>query len=138
MRQFLIESGYGATIFENNIDIYNYIRKMENEKTWSHLEEYRHSGNDWAGNVTYGQAMQNLLYGNKDITPQIIEGLENLGHDIYSNTGVFMNTEGFAYDIGAVVSVEPECCVDMKAPELKKNIKIVLDYTACGGVDGRI
>lgn len=138
MRQFLIESGYGATIFENNIDIYNYIRKMENEKTWSHLEEYRNRGNNWAGNVTYGQAMQNLLYGNKDITPQFIEGLKNLGHDIYSNTGVFMNTEGFAYDMGAVVSGEPECCVDMKAPELKKNIKIVLDYTANGGVDGRI
>lgn len=138
MQQLFFRDRFGASFFENNVDLYEYIRKREKEYNWEHLNRYKNRREDWAGNVTYEEAMNNLLYGNKDITPQFVEGLKNLGHDIEMNTGVFMNIEGFAYDMGAVVSGEPECCVDMKAPELKKNIKIVLDWTAPCGVKGDI
>lgn len=137
MRQIIFRENFGGSFFDNNVDLYEYIKSKENLKTWEHIETYRNTKKSWSGNVTYGQAMTNLQFGNKDITPQFIEGLRNLGHDTETSTGIFMNTEGFAYDMGAVVSGEPECCVDMKALEPKKTLKIVLDWTASAGVEGR-
>jgi hypothetical protein len=136
MKQFLIKENYGMSLFENNIDLYEYIRKREKDRSWEHIREHR-TGKAWSGNVTYEQAMNNLQYGNKDVTLRFIEGLRNLGHEVDVNTGIFMNTEGFAYDMGAVVSGEPECCVDMKAPEPKKSLTILMDYTAPCYVKGK-
>ena len=130
MRQQILKSGFGASYFENNVDIYEFLKECESKGGCPYMSECKGSRNKWSGNVTYDEATQNLLYGNKDITPIFIDGLKALGWDIDSNTGVRMNTEGFAYDMGAVVSGEPECCVDMTAPEAKKTIKVCLDYTA--------
>ena len=138
MKQVLIKKGYGMSLFENNIDLYEYIRKREKDRDWSHIRRFRNSKEEWSGNVTYEQSMNNLQFGNKDVTLKFIEGLRNLGHEVDVNTGIFMNTEGFAYDMGAVVSGEPECCVDMKAPESKKSLTILMDYTAPCFVDGDI
>lgn len=134
MKQILIRKGYGATFFDNNIDFYEFIRKKEKEKSWRHIREHR-NGDSWSGGVTYETTMNELLYGNKEITHKFLEGLKNVGHERDVNTGIFMNTEGFAYDMGAVVSGEPECCVDMKAPESKKSLTILMDYTAPAYVD---
>lgn len=134
MRQMLIREGYGATFFDNNVDFYEYIKKREPEKKWYHIKEHG-KGDSWSGGVTYEETMNELLFGNKEITYQFLEGLKNLGQERETNTGIFMNTEGFAYDMGAVVSGEPECCVDMKAPESKKSLTILMDYTAPYYVD---
>ena len=137
MKQVLIREGYGASFFENNIDFYEFIRSMEKKKTWQKIERHR-ARSEWAGNKTYEETMTELLYGNKEITHQFLEGLKNLGHEAEINTGISMNTEGFAYDMGAVVSGEPECCVDMKTPESKKSLTILMDYTAAGRIDEKI
>lgn len=129
MKQVLIRENYGATFFDNNIDFYEFIRKREKEQSWYHIREHG-NGDSWAGGVTYEDTMNELLYGNKEITHKFLEGLKKVGHERETNTGIFMNTEGFAYDMGAVVSGEPECCVDMKAPESKKSLTILMDYTA--------
>lgn len=134
MKQVLIRENYGATFFDNNIDFYEFIRKREKEHSWHHIREHG-NGDSWAGGVTYEDTMNELLYGNKEITHKFLEGLKNVGHERETNTGIFMNTEGFAYDMGAVVSGEPECCVDMKAPESKKSLTILMDYTAPAYVD---
>jgi len=136
MRQMLIRNGYGATFFDNNVDFYEYIKKREPEKKWHHIKR-RGRGDSWAGGVTYEETMNELLFGNKDITYKFLEGLKNLGQERETNTGIFMNTEGFAYDMGAVVSGEPECCVDMKAPESKKSLTILMDYVAPAFVDSK-
>lgn len=134
MRQFLIREGYGASFFDNNIDFYEFIRDMEKKKSWQHIKEHG-KGDSWVGGVTYEDTMTELLYGNKEITHKFLEGLRNIGQETETNTGIFMNTEGFAYDMGAVVSGEPECCVDMKAPEPNKSLTILMDYTAPFYVD---
>lgn len=136
MRQLLIRDNYGASFFDNNIDFYEFIRSMEKKKKWEHIERHGH-GDSWAGGVTYEDTMTELLYGNKEITHKFLDGLKNLGQETFKDTGIFMNTEGFAYDMGAVVSGEPECCVDMKAPESKKSLTILMDYTAPCYVDSK-
>ena len=137
MKQILIKEGYGASFFDNNIDFYDFIRSMEKKKNWRKIEKHK-TRNEWAGNKTYEETMTELLYGNKEITHQFLEGLKNIGHETETNTSISMNTEGFAYDMGAVVSGEPECCVDMKAPEVKKSLTILMDYTAAGRIDADV
>lgn len=135
MRQEILKKGFGATYFENNVDIYEFLKEAQTSQGYcDYLQECKNERKRWSGNVLYDEATQNLLYGNKDITPKFIEGLKALGLDTEANTGVFMNHEGFAYDMGAVVSGEPECCVDMTAPQAKKTIRVYLDYTAHAGI----
>jgi len=44
-----------------------------------------------------------------------------------------MDIEGVAYDMGSVVSGEPECCVSMESPSTKQHIEIVVDLGYGGG-----
>lgn len=134
MKQVRFTDRYAGSFFENNIDLYNYIRKREKEGTWEGIARNTEA-QDWAGGVTYEEAMNNLLYGNKDTTAKFIDGLKDINQEegVYSN--IFLDTEGFAYEIGSVVAGNPECCLNWGALETKKSITISMDYTAPGYVN---
>lgn len=135
MKQFVNkEENALITYFDSNIDLYNYIQsrvKEEGEEHWTHIKDC--DGSSWYGGVDYSQAMNNLLFGNKEVTGKFLDGLNDSKKEVDTPTSVFMDTEGFAYDMGAVVSGEPECCLNIGAPEGKKTINICIDYSYhCG------
>ena len=135
MQQYLDTENYALiTHFDNNVDLYNYIQsriKEKGESYWSHIKDC--TGGRWYGGVNYEQAMNNLLFGNKDTTAKFLDELSETKQEVDTPTSVFIDSEGFAYDMGAVVSGEPECCLNSGAPESKKTINIGIDYSYCCG-----
>ena len=135
MKQFVNEEKNALiTNFDSNIDLYNYIQsrvKEKGESYWEHIKDC--DGGSWYGGVDYNQAMNNLVFGNKEVTEKFLDGLNDSKKEVDTPTSVFMDIEGFAYDMGAVVSGEPECCLNSGAPEGKKTINICIDYSYhCG------
>lgn len=125
------------TRFSNNIDLYNYIKKMENENGrdyYKHIEECSDGSLlRWAG-ASYDESMTRLLYGNKEYTEKFIDGLKELNRETDVNINIFRDLEGFAYDMGAVVQGEPECCLNVGSPKEKPTIKIRIGYSFSGSI----
>ena len=134
------KNGYLITTCQNNVDLYNYIQKKIEEKGehyWGHIGDCR-SARDWQGGVTYNQAMNNLIFGNKDTTNTFLEGLDDVRKEKDVHSDVFLDTEGFAYDMGAVVEGEPECCLNSIGEAPKKTINIGITYDFCCGNASKI
>ena len=115
---------------KNNVDLYNYIQKRvqeKGEKYWGHIADSK-SGGDWYGGVTYEQAMNNLLFGNKDTTRMFLDGLADSRKEADVFNEIFLDTEGFAYDIGSFVEGNPECCLNSIGEAPKKTITIGVPY----------
>ena len=129
------------TRFANNIDLHEYIKKMEHENGRDYYQHIQHSnsgnGVQWYG-ASYDGAMTRLLYGNKEYTERFIDGLKELNQDIDVNINIFRDIEGFAYDMGAVVDGEPECCLNIGSPKEKPTIKIRVGYSFAGSVDSDV
>lgn len=134
------KNGYLITTCQNNVDLYNYIQKRIEEKGenyWQHIKDSR-SARDWQGGVTYNQAINNLIFGNKDTTNTFLEGLDDVRKEKDVHSDVFLDTEGFAYDMGAVVEGEPECCLNSIGEAPKKTINIGITYDFCCGNAARV
>lgn len=75
-----------------------------------------------------------LKYGDQKVTTIYIDKLKQLKSEGEQNTGINMDIEGFAYDMGAVVSGEPECCLNSGYPETKPHLNIYIDIGYNGSV----
>lgn len=136
MRQeYFPDEKYMITYCSSNVDLYNYIKKRVEEKGegyWRHITDSKRGGS-WYGNVNYHQAMNNLIFGNKDTTQMFLDGLEDSRKEANRYEDLFLDTEGFAYDMGAVVKGEPECCLNSVGEAPKKTITIGVPYDfSCG------
>lgn len=118
---------------ENNVDLYNYIQQKIKEKSrgyWKNIRDMD-SGDDfkWYGGIEFDDVMEELLLGSKNQTQEFLSGIKEQFSDDVVYSQIYFDNEGFAYDMGAVVSGEPECCLNMGAPENKKFITIGIDYS---------
>ena len=84
-----------------------------------------------------GEILDRTRYGDTKATATLLDGLKQATGEGESQTGVSMDIEGVAYDMGSVVSGEPECCISMEQPSTKKHIEIVVDLGYSGSTSAR-
>lgn len=70
-----------------------------------------------------------MKYGFQDETDYFLDTIVKINRTTDINNGLFMNYEGFAYDMGKVVSGEPECCLNIGLPNSTPYIKIYVDIS---------
>lgn len=87
------------------------------------------SPREWSGNCSFGDAITRFQHGNTSYTQAFLEGLKAEEMFAEENTSFGMDVEGIAYDMGAVLDGNPECCLSQGYPELKRMLKVCVDIT---------
>lgn len=123
--------------FSSNLD----ILRLVNEKLQSGIEyegvKQANDDPDWCGGEckSFDDAIKCLRYGNPNYTKQFLEGLNEIAYTGDDDRATFMDVEGFCYDMGAVVSGEPECCLNMVMPEANRQVTVYVGHTYPGYVN---
>ena len=130
----LTYKGYKTQDFENMNEVAEYL------KSQSDLNKYdlTHETSSFYGCGKFEDTLKRLKYGDQVETTRYLDKLKQLEKGLESDEDFKMDVEGFAYDMGAVVSGEPECCINSGAPKSKPYLKIFVDIGYCGGVDADI
>lgn len=76
---------------------------------------------------TWDKVVDAIVMGFDDLTDKYLDQLNLPPLDSLANNGIAMGVEGCAYDMGAVVSGTPECCIAMDSPDVKETIDVYLD-----------
>lgn len=88
------------------------------------------------GAPTYNEEKERLIFGNPKITGSLANTLSDSGLSFTNSlAGISMGVEGTVYDMGAVLSGVPECCIVMDNPSESKVIDIYVDIGYCGGTE---
>ena len=137
---YLKEERYGTDTypvlhFENVYEITNLLEKeYDNIKKYSILKEIEDEKGFYGTNCIE-DSIKRLKYGNQKITQDYLDNIKELKRDNGEiNDDFFMDIQGFAYDMGAVVAGEPECCLNQGAPKNKPYLKIYIDTGYNGSV----
>lgn len=109
--------------------VYGFIK----EDPFNTIKEVNHKDNFY-GKHSLNETLDGMNYGFSDSTRKFLNLVGELKVDKDVNNGVFMDTEGFAYDMGAVVNGEPECCVNFGTPKPTPCINIIVDISWSGGI----
>jgi hypothetical protein len=123
--------------FNSNLDVLRFIEsKMHSGEVYAGIAQANEDP-DWCGGECkcFEDALKCLRYGNPNYTKQFIEGLNEISYTGDDDRTTFMDVEGFCYDMGAVVSGEPECCLNMVMPEANRHVTIYVGHTYPGYVD---
>jgi len=114
--------------FDGFIDQLNYIYSFIKNNTFNTAKEVDVS-DDFYGSNNLLNTIEGMNYGFQKSTDYFLNCLEEVKKQDDSSDGVFMDYEGFAYDMGAFVSGEPECCLNMGLPTPTPYIKILVDIS---------
>lgn len=126
---------YAMQDFTSMSEIASYLEKQPNLNDYSLTSQSRlREDAEFFGVDSFEEIPKRLKYGDEKITMMYLNKLKALKEEGEQNTGVKMDIEGFAYDMGAVVSGEPECCLNSGYPETKPHLNIYIDTGYCGGV----
>lgn len=110
--------------FDSLVQMYEYIKAHEKDNDW----EYACSGDSFSGSSkNWHDIKQMLLYGDQSLTDFYLKELPLPEYDTETSTGVRMDIQGCGYDMGAVISGEPECCIAMNNPDVKETLDIYVD-----------
>lgn len=91
------------------------------------------------GKKTIEKVSDEMKYGDNTATAKLLDDIKQSGNnESDSNTGVFMDIEGVAFDMGSVISGEPECCVAMDSPDVKPLIKVMIDLGYNGDASANV
>ena len=121
---------YPTQYFESFNDIINHIESTPDLKSYTMYHKPKTSPREarFMGTSDFEESMTHLKYGKAEITTRYLDKLKSLKNENGSeNTGFFMDIEGCAYDMGAVVAGEPECCINQGAPSLHPHLTIYID-----------
>lgn len=128
---------YPVLNFENLIDIVDYIKSRPNLNDYNFVQRIN-SGESakFLGTNSLDKTLERLKYGNETVTTKYLENIKDLKSENGDDgQGYFMDIQGVAYDMGAVVAGEPECCINTGAPNPRPYLKILIDTGYCGSVD---
>ena len=100
--------------FDNLYEYREFAEKCAKEENYSIVSRVKREAgrNDFYGNLKFEDTIEAMKYGIKDYTSYFLENIADTTSEEYGGQGIFMDIEGFAYDMGAVVSGEPECCIN--------------------------
>lgn len=115
--------------FMSNVGVIEYIKKgLEEHPDIRSFSENKRP-REWSGNCSFEDSLSRLQYGNPQYTQAFLEGLKEGELFADEDTGFGMDVEGVAYDMGAVLEGNPECCLAQGYPEPKKMLKVCIDIT---------
>lgn len=114
--------------FDGLIDQLEYIKKFIENNTFDTANEVNKK-DDFYGKHDLLSTIEGMKYGFKKETEYFTEILEETKSYKDYNDGIHMDHIGFAYDMGAVVSGEPECCLNTGLPTVTQCIKILVDLS---------
>lgn len=126
--------GYAVQEFDNLLHMWDFIKQnLDLNKNCSIKRQWR---NSWANPSLKKpeEVVDMLVYGNDNATQEFMELVNIPEITTDSSSGVRMSIEGCGYDMGAVISGEPECCVAMDSPNVKECVDIYIDIGYCGYV----
>lgn len=83
----------------------------------------------WNGNYTLDQTIEGMQYGFASNTLYFLDCITNIRSQDGIKEGLYLDTEGFVYDMGSVVSGIPECCLNIGIPTINPCIKIMVDVS---------
>lgn len=114
--------------FDGFMDQLDYIKLFLENNTFNTATEVDMCDNFY-GNNSLQNTVRGMNYGFQKSTDYFMNVLEENKSFTDNNSGIFMDNEGFAYDMGAVVNGEPECCLNTGLPTLTPCIKILVDLS---------
>ena len=115
--------------FNNLLEEYDYIIKNKDNYLYQYNIQKVDLKNDFFGKYTLSETLNGMKYGFQDETDYFLDTIVKINRTTDINNGLFMNYEGFAYDMGKVVSGEPECCLNIGLPNSTPYIKIYVDIS---------
>lgn len=118
--------------FDNLQEQKDYISEAVRTKKWSIVKEI--VPDDFYGRHTLEETMQGMDYGFPANTEIFLSNIKDVSSEDIGGENVYMDIQGFAYDMGAVVSGEPECCINFNTNGNTPVIKILIDI----GFDGSV
>lgn len=121
---------YKTQDFENMNEVAEYLKSQKDLNKY----ELTHQTSSFYGCGKFEDTLKRLKYGDQVETTRYLDKLKQLEKGLESDEDFKMDVEGFAYDMGAVVSGEPECCINTGAPKTKPYMKIFIDIGYNGGV----
>lgn len=126
------DATYPVQNFESIQDIIQHIENTKDVEKYVMYREVKENPKFY-GTDDFRKTIQNLRYGKDEITVHYLDTIKQLKNDNGNeNTGFFMDIQGCAYDMGAVVAGEPECCINQGFPETKPHLAINIDTGYCG------
>ena len=121
--------------FDSVTDMANFITESRRKKNWRIL---RHDANDWNNNCDFDKAYDQMVFGYKDFSQEMVDDLNDFtDSEVLDRGGLSMDVEGSAYDMGAVLSGIPECCISDTSIEEKKHLRLVVSVGFSAGVDSK-
>lgn len=126
--------------FDNLFQFTQYVEKAIADNRWEFVSEIKHrAGRDnFFGETTLEQTLNSAKYGLKKYTEYFLDNINEVSteQDVYD--GIFLDNQGFAYDMGAVVSGVPECCLNTGALSSTPVITIYVDMAFNAGTKARL
>ena len=121
--------------FESMTEIAMYLENIKDLSKYeltqdSLLSEER----EFYGVSSYKDMHDRLKYGDSKVTSIYLDKLKSITDESEIYNEIKMDVEGYAYDMGAVVSGEPECCLNSGYPSVKPHLNIYIDTGYNGSV----
>lgn len=127
---------YPVLNFENLVEIVDYIRNYPDLKKYDFVHRINSGESaEFLGTNNLDKTLERLKYGNDEVTTIYLANIKDLKSENGDDSqGYYMDIQGVAYDMGAVVAGEPECCINQGAPNPRPYLKILIDT----GYNGRV
>lgn len=136
-KEYQIE-GIRCVEFDNLYEQKEYVNKAISDNKWKVIRDLKCEYKpNFHGDTPLEKTVLAMDYGLQDYTNYFLENIENVKQESDSNTELYMDMEGFAYDMGSVVSGVPECCINGGSPTSTPTIKIFVDITFFWGVTAK-
>jgi len=126
--------------FDNLFEQREYVEKAINDNKWSVIREIREGQtkrSDFFGETNLSETIYAMDYGLQGYTNYFLDNISEVKQEADCNDELFMDSEGFAYDMGSVVSGVPECCINGGSPTSTPTIKIFVDITFYWGISAK-
>lgn len=114
--------------FKSLVDQYNFIIEHINLNTFNIKDEIK-KDSGWNGKHSLDESLKAMFFGFDNNTNYFLNNVNIIRSQDGIGEGYYMDSEGLVYDMGAFVSGEPECCLNMGLPEVKPSFKIMVDIS---------
>lgn len=130
------QEGYLVEEFDSLAQMKSWLDASPLDKTFSQRDIDR---SFTKGAQTWEQEKDKIIFGDAVSTEALGKQLASTASSpLDSPMGIAMGVEGCAYDMGAVISGEPECCLRMDDLTPVESIDIYVDIGYCGCVNANI
>lgn len=114
--------------FDSFIDQYHFIKDFIKEDRFGTVKEVNKK-DDFYGLHSLRNTIDGMSYGFQEATDYFLDVIADIKSSKDASNGIYMDYQGYAYDMGSVVNGVPECCINSGTPTPTPCIKIMVDIT---------